>query len=283
MTLADANQLDDMYRLTPKVAKLCKPLFDESPIAFYCYYEFRPDGTMRYLASHQRLFERLIEKRFWDYPLVDPTWGFTLTLDYFMRVYTQAGFSLQDLKPGTRFELPILQSLEFGHACAFIENSNDPVVRFHYFLGYQDDDSVNDFNLNNTNLLTYFSRYMSKHAGTLLKSTGTHPLPHHILQTYGDWMQRLNTHPSINIPHFLSSYAPHIVLSKQQRQLIYWYMMGKTTDETATILGLTRNTVNCYFDRIKRRFGCGSKPQIIAELLKNGVCFPELPENERFI
>ena len=60
------------------------------------------------------------------------------------------------------------------------------------------------------------------------------------------------------------------LLSQRERQCLELLLQGKTAKETAAHLGLSRRTVESYFQTIKQKLRCSNKGQLfsIAELLK---------------
>lgn len=50
-----------------------------------------------------------------------------------------------------------------------------------------------------------------------------------------------------------------------------WLILGKTAEETATILGLSRRTVEDYLASMKVKLGCNNKVQLAVELILRGI------------
>lgn len=63
-------------------------------------------------------------------------------------------------------------------------------------------------------------------------------------------------------------------LTQRQREIIHWFLLGKTEAETAEILFISVNTVRDHFHRLKARFNCYSKTQLLQKLLDAGLIDP---------
>jgi DNA-binding CsgD family transcriptional regulator len=279
MDLENIDPLEQTLRLVPALAKLCEPLFAASPIAMYGYGEFHRDGRVFSIFSDINFGKHFIDnsirkdgERVWE-----------LKFENFTLNHHRAGFTLFDLEPyAPTSAIGTMASLGLGHVCAFVEMTNEGVLRVHHFVGRLEDQNANDFHLNNTNLLRYFSRFAAKKMQPHLPTARPYIVSEEQIASYRKWMDTLHETSRISVPKFLAEFAPHVALSSRQKELIYWSLMGKTTEETAIILGLKTSTVKKYFDRLKIKFRCSSKNQIIANLLKNGVCFPDLQDSEQF-
>lgn len=57
-------------------------------------------------------------------------------------------------------------------------------------------------------------------------------------------------------------------LSARERECLRWAAAGKTTEETALILGLSPETVRIYFKRAMRKMGASTRAQAVARALE---------------
>lgn len=60
-------------------------------------------------------------------------------------------------------------------------------------------------------------------------------------------------------------------LSKREDDVFRWYLQGKTTGETAEILSISQASVRTYFDRMKAKFQCKYKYQLILKMIESGL------------
>ena len=62
----------------------------------------------------------------------------------------------------------------------------------------------------------------------------------------------------------------NVKLSKRQKEIIHWYLLGKSEPDTAAILNLSVETIHDYFKRLKLKFNCYSKTQLLLKLIDGG-------------
>ena len=67
----------------------------------------------------------------------------------------------------------------------------------------------------------------------------------------------------------------NIKLSQREKEIIYWYLRGKSNTETAMILNITKNTVVTHFDRLKTKLGCYYKPHLLLKLIDGEFISPD--------
>lgn len=86
---------------------------------------------------------------------------------------------------------------------------------------------------------------------------------------------------SIMMPYFfqkacelLTPAKPNI--SERERECMFWVSEGKTSWETATILGITERTVNFHLNSAIRKTGCKNRYQTIARNIASGQLRPDL-------
>jgi DNA-binding CsgD family transcriptional regulator len=65
-------------------------------------------------------------------------------------------------------------------------------------------------------------------------------------------------------------------LTKRELACLFWAAEGKTSDETATILGITGRTINAYFGSISKKLGTSNRVHSIMMATSTGLIHPEL-------
>ncbi len=65
-------------------------------------------------------------------------------------------------------------------------------------------------------------------------------------------------------------------LSKREVECLYWTCLGKTADEIAMIMGLSKKTIESHFYNMKIRLNCASKPQLIHKVYQSCDEFKDL-------
>ncbi len=61
------------------------------------------------------------------------------------------------------------------------------------------------------------------------------------------------------------------LLTPRERECGIWLILGKTAEETAAILGLSRRTVEDHLASMKVKLGCNNKVQLAVLLLSRGL------------
>lgn len=74
-----------------------------------------------------------------------------------------------------------------------------------------------------------------------------------------------------SLAHLLMPELPDDPLSERERECLYWVSEGKTTEEVATIVGVSGHTVNGYLAQAIRKLGCRNRPMAIAAAIRGGI------------
>ena len=61
------------------------------------------------------------------------------------------------------------------------------------------------------------------------------------------------------------------LLTPREKECATWLILGKTAEETAAILGLSRRTVEDHLAAMKAKLGCSNKVQLAVLLLSHGL------------
>jgi len=65
-----------------------------------------------------------------------------------------------------------------------------------------------------------------------------------------------------------------VKLSTRERDVLQWAAVGKTTDETASILGIAERTVRVYLDTARHKLNAGNRTHAVARALCLGLIHP---------
>ncbi|WP_245281508.1 helix-turn-helix transcriptional regulator [Rhizobium sp. AAP43] len=60
-------------------------------------------------------------------------------------------------------------------------------------------------------------------------------------------------------------------LTERELECLYWIAEGKTSDEIATILGISRNTINNYITSVMRKTATKTRSEAIAYAVRNNL------------
>jgi DNA-binding CsgD family transcriptional regulator len=73
------------------------------------------------------------------------------------------------------------------------------------------------------------------------------------------------------IRYYLNDDMKHLYLTQREAGCVFYILQGYTIKATAIELNLSPRTVEFYFKRIKLKFNCQSRGELIKVLLKNDV------------
>jgi DNA-binding CsgD family transcriptional regulator len=73
------------------------------------------------------------------------------------------------------------------------------------------------------------------------------------------------------VPDLVAAAAQQDPLSDRERECLYWVSEGKTTDEIATILGVSSNTVNSYVAHAIQKFSASNRAMAVATAIRSGI------------
>ena len=62
-----------------------------------------------------------------------------------------------------------------------------------------------------------------------------------------------------------------IDLTERELECLFWIAEGKTSDEMATILGISRNTINNYITSVMRKTATKTRSEAIAYAVRNNL------------
>lgn len=62
-----------------------------------------------------------------------------------------------------------------------------------------------------------------------------------------------------------------VELTERELECLFWIAEGKTSDEMATILGISRNTINNYITSVMRKTGTKTRSEAIAHAVRNNL------------
>lgn len=60
-------------------------------------------------------------------------------------------------------------------------------------------------------------------------------------------------------------------LTDRELECLYWIAEGKTSDEIATIIGISKNTINNYITSVMRKTATRTRSEAIAYAVRNNL------------
>ena len=265
-----------------KVAQLTKPLYKHFGINGFNYARFYVTGEALYLGSDRLLDEKLLEKHL--------TKKSRLSAINALASYPHVGYFLTDVETNAcEAKDEIFRELlqEHGYHHDFVifnrmSKSQENVLEVFRYSAPLSKNDINHFYINNLELLTRFSRHVTQELQDTIQSLS-------LIQPTSKEKQLAETNFQRLLPKhtqqkdFVKATGMHypkykelsdISLSPRQKEIIHWYLLGKTAADTATILNLSLRTIHDYFERLKRKFNCYSKSQLLLKLIDSDLLSP---------
>lgn len=237
-------------RYNNKIKHICDPLTDLLNIPFFTYYNIDSEGRYCLLSNYPDECEYYYsEKMYLANPyLIHPD---LIRSGYVMTTSTPSQDYLETLSKAQRkFQtnnpfLMIQKSGDLIEGFLFATNNNNPNFSHHY--------------LNHLDLLKKFGRYFLQETESFLKRIRDDRYNLH--EAKGDAFLERNpllplSNKSPNLENFLKSISH---LSPREQECLELFRQGKSAQSTAAKLGLSRRTVEHYFESIKNKLNCHSK------------------------
>jgi len=248
------------------------------------YFLVFDNGETLHLTNKYKLEDKLIQQHL--------KINGRLSITNYLQHVSSLGFYLIDCEPNYKKQRgnnldKLYHARDFCHEFISIDRiltSRGSAFRIVSFTAPNEINHINQFYINNLELLHKIIRQISK---DLQPTIDTIPLikPNQIeLELLGKFKTRAFGSNTNNIKAYVSETGLHypkynelsdIVLNEREKDLIYWYLRGKSTYQTSKILNISPATVRTYFERLKSKLGCYFKPQILLKLIDGGFIKPD--------
>lgn len=239
-----------------KIQKATRPLRDHFGIDYFTYHRIDEEGNYTVLVDRPEWAEHYVQERIY---LQDP----------YLRhpsVY-RSGISLLESHGSEEYKERVLKlgkkvlNVDMG---AIIIQREGRSVEFFGFTGHRETCALQNLYLNRPQILHTFAahfkrelnpvlRQMEREAGSLKNLKGS------------DFFCDQAICPDISSEACLSFYRDLGLtgeLTLREKQCIKLLLKGKSARETGETLGISRRTVEFYFENIKNKLSCSSKREI---------------------
>lgn len=243
--------------------KVTKPLHDHFGIIYFTYHRISNSGHYRVLVDRPDLAERYVSDQLY---LVDPflrqpanySSGLCLLGQHGEQKAIDKAFEVLDTVLDADMEVLLINKQEDG-------------VEFFGFAGRTITSALPNLYLNNSGLLRTFADYFKQEMASVIKEMTEEPISLPALKGSDYFYQEL-VNPAADI------YAHHaflqdigrgdmvryaLLLSPRERQCLKLLLQLTSAKNIATALGLSRRTVESYFENIRDKFCCYTKQDVL--------------------
>ncbi len=275
------NALDAHTVGNTKLSQLTAPLYKHFGITSFAMTILYESGQWLHLTNNTKLYLKRVEKGAASKELTG------LSSPYWIRSWPQLGMYLEDHTARTHTILSqLLVKLDFQHPFAClekIETEKGSALKLCVYRTPKAHREINHFYLNNIEMLKRFNRYVEKELADVISTLPLIiPTPkekqlhqQHFENVIPSTKQQkaFVKETGLHYPKFTK--LAKVQLSQREREVIHWYLLGKSASQTAQILAVSVSAVHCYFERIKRKVGFASKHQLLLKLIDADLLHPD--------
>lgn len=252
------------------IAELCKPL-NKFGITSFNYVRTYNDGSQINLANIPVWLEYFYDNEFYRIGAFEKH-----PSQY------QSGYALWPQLSGQKIFFDARTYFNIDNGITIIEKQVDS-CDFYYFGTTADNFRIINFYLNNIDLLKRFILYFKDHASLIIKKANENRiiLPNHFEQPESFCNNEKYELESFLKKEFLKETRVKTLrltgdlegelLTNKQLSCIINLMEGKTAKEIAKTLGISYRTVEGHITKLKIKFNCHTKNDLISKLLQNGL------------
>ena len=278
------NSLDAMFCETPYLEKLAKPLFKHIGLIDYsCYFIFS-NAEVLHLSCLPQLDARLAQDSLEQ--------GERFSIINYLEYLPNQRYILMDSDQMFTYgygELFCKLNIEYDCREDFvsvdkIQTSRGEALRLVEYCSPLEGPDINGFYLNSLELIERINTHITIELAPIIDKI---PLikptkkEYHKLQKYLQPPSTIKPDPIASIIAETGMHFPkynqlaNIRLSKREKEVIHWYLLGKTTNQTADILQISHYTVRTYFESLKNKLGVYFKPQLLLKLIDGEFIKPD--------
>lgn len=261
----EVNQFVKDYTIknASKINKMIAPLKSILSVDAFWYNFISHDGRFFSLGSHERLIDYFFSHDLWKTnPVIRHPKFFRNSFIFMDRALDDPDFQMIQNKINEKCCIyPILSSFEKDtlgvHTFGFGTSHNKSLI--HLFL-------------NNLGLVKNFIAFFRKEASLLIEESYKNSID--ISSPCGDYfyadthldkeMQCIAKAEEMLSEHYKNDLG---VLSKREKECLFWLIHGKTGKEIAEKLSLSPRTVESYLEHCKNKLGCYTKSELFEKAL----------------
>ncbi|MBS0648788.1 MAG: hypothetical protein JSS10_06160 [Verrucomicrobia bacterium] len=250
----DLQQLIRKYTVQEdrKIKRICAPLKDYLGVSYFSYFTISPNGDFAFLSNYPEEVEFYFSEQLYK------------TCPYFVHPdLLRAGWAVDDTTPDQPYSDFIENRYGVRRLLFLIDKEGDKLDGYIFTNKSSEKNDLNIY-LSKLELLRKFGRYFVKEASPLIRKIQSEQ--YNIRKALGEAFEKpfastLLGRDDKQAEGFLKTILP---LSKREQDCVDLYRKGHSAQATAAILGLSRRTVENYFENIKNKLGYESKRDLLS-------------------
>ncbi|KTD11442.1 Response regulator containing a CheY-like receiver domain and an HTH DNA-binding domain protein [Legionella hackeliae] len=254
----------DLINYTDYVNDACKDLFKMTGINHFSYVEMNEAGNYIWLESDSDYYEQCVHQHLVETAPVS-----------ILKTYPKTGFYLIDVYQEERkqFSLPVFQLLNnfgYGHSFRILEVTENHMIKLYSFEAPLGKHDINHIYLNNLDIFKKFSNYFEDQITFIRDKFNKNIIQANQVPEFTnlwDTSFRDKNSSEQTLPTMFYSAESKVQITPREKEVLFWYIKGKTSDETAKLLNVSRRTIERHFENLRDKFGCFSKNQIALKLM----------------
>lgn len=276
------NGIEAQMALSPKLQPLVDKLQTYFSITRYTYTVMYETGEWFNVDNTPELKEEMMSQ-----PLEGEDFSAAVWLQHFQH---EGYYLLDNIAPNEGKKNYVfrkrMEQHDFYHPFMMLKRINTArgkAITMYAFYSSESNKHANHIYLNNLSLLERFGEHVQQSlAKEIEKSPLMMPLSMARRKALAHFQQFSN--PQQFQKAFVKATGMHypkyaeladVTISKRQKEVVLWYLLGKSTQETAEIMGLNPGSVFTHFDRLKDKFKCYNKHQLLLKLIDGGFISSE--------
>lgn len=259
------NVLDYASGYVKPLKDLCHNFFSETPVRALCYVRVYRDGQMLYLSTEQAWLDLYNVQQFQN------------VLPH-LKTYLGGGKKRYSYWSGFEAD-DVYEAAKQANLCYGFNIHKNDTQYYETFIFSADRDNPEAVNFY-PNHLTYLKQLVQTVKTNVLKE----------IKLHDDMLLQLDA-PCLDIINQLNQETPYenfqdeitgcsiyeqSYITKRELECLYWTCLGKSADEVAIILNISRRTVEAHFENLKSKLDCVNKTQVIHKVYLQFPQFREL-------
>jgi DNA-binding CsgD family transcriptional regulator len=245
-----------------KVHKICEPLSRLVSTNYFSYQKVNNDGSYSVISNDPAYSEFYLSNQFYNY---DTFLKHPRHYNYGMNIFLIKDELIQPTSPFSTLQDQCKRFFNFNQTLLIINRVNHYYEVFCFATPLTHPRALEGY-INELNLIKSFIRYFKQGMGGILEEICEEGAKIQEIKSLDFYDQADDIKTSLDDSereYLLEKFSPQEFgmrqqiksLTKREKECLQWILQGKTADDTAKILGISRRTVELHRNSCKARLG----------------------------